>query len=149
MRGVKGSGGGRHAGGGRWAKPAKARCRQFPVILQEIAEAVQRAEMTPLSQWVFLGEQARPLSLILYCRSGKTRSVAMATGLHRVFALRGYEVTVVHTESWGGWNFRCGYDMGRCASCGLASRLQPLSNFVKEWRKAETAAAAAASGEWA
>ena len=137
--------GGRHAGGGG-AKPAKVDSKHLPPILEEIAEAVQWAETTPLNQWVYTGpqgEQARPLSLILYCRTGRHCSVALATGLEQVFTMRGYKVTVKHTESWGGWHFRCGYIMGRCEGCSLAERLQPLHDFVQKWYRAEAVVARA------
>ena len=73
----------------------------------------------------------------MYCKSGRHRSVALATGLHRVFALRGYRVRVVHTESTSGWKFRCGYLHARCQDCSLERRLDPLHAFVQEWYKAE------------
>jgi hypothetical protein len=107
--------------------------------LQKVVDAMERAENTPLGEWVHVGPQgaqARPLSLVLYCRSGKHRSVAVATGLQRVFHLRGYHVKVWHMESMhlNGWQgLDCGYVDGKCWDCPHEQREPALRAFVQQW----------------
>jgi predicted alpha/beta-fold hydrolase len=113
--------------------------KRLPTILREIADVTQRTEMLPLQKWVHICEdgaaQARPLCVVLYCRSGRHRSVAMATGLQRVFAQRGYNVSVRHFES-PHWAFKCGYSSHTCASCSAEQREEPLQRFSQAWERA-------------
>ena len=71
------------------------------------------------------------VSIGLYCKKGRHRSVAAAFFLFHILRQEGHAVTVQHLGSWEG---TCGGECPDCANTENALRIGALENALRMWR---------------